>query len=442
VSFDGMWAELDPIGRMPSGGYRRFAWTAADAVLREWFAATAARCGLAVAVDAAGNQWAWWGDPDRDGPGVVTGSHLDSVPDGGAFDGPLGLVSGFAAINELRARGFVPRRPLGIVNFVDEEGARFGMACVGSRLLTGALPAVDALGLRDADGITLAEARQAAGHHREHLGPDLEALHRIGRFVELHIEQGRGLVSTRSPVGLGRAIWPHGRWRVEIPGAANHAGTTPLADRHDAMLDYARLVVAARDLAAAHRALATCGKVRVTPNGVNAIPAHVTGWVDVRAHTVGQVQSVVDGVTSRAGATGGTILRESWTDETIFDPTLRGQIATVLGTQSAAGNGALAVSATNRDGTGTQFPADDGGISLLDPGASHDAGGLAAAGIPLLDTGAGHDAGILSAAGIPSAMIFVRNPTGVSHSPEEHADSADCLAGVTALTRVLELLAS
>ena len=109
-------------------------------MLREWFAGEAAARGLALTTDRAGNQWAWWGDPDAT-PGVVTGSHLDSVPGGGAFDGPLGVVSGFAALDALRATGVSPGRPLGIANFVDEEGARFGVACAGSRLITGALDA-------------------------------------------------------------------------------------------------------------------------------------------------------------------------------------------------------------------------------------------------------------------------------------------------------------
>src|SRR5664279_64163 len=126
-----MWAELEPIGRQPdTGGYRRFAWTREDAALREWFAAACAARGLDLTTDRAGNQWAWWGDPDAAAaggrPGVVTGSHLDSVPDGGAFDGPLGVVSALAAVDALRAEGFVPSRPLGVVRFVDEEGARFG----------------------------------------------------------------------------------------------------------------------------------------------------------------------------------------------------------------------------------------------------------------------------------------------------------------------------
>src|SRR5580765_4258962 len=157
ASMDGMWADLLPVGRDgTSGGYRRYAWTPSDLACREWFAGEAARRGLDLVVDRNGNQWAWWGDPDADGPGVVTGSHLDSVPDGGAYDGPLGIVSAFAAIDVLRARGWSPAKPVGVAAFTDEEGARFGIACTGSRLLTGVLDPDRARSLTDSDGNTLA----------------------------------------------------------------------------------------------------------------------------------------------------------------------------------------------------------------------------------------------------------------------------------------------
>lgn len=121
-SFDRMWADLAPIGRNPAtGGYERFAWTREDHTLREWFAGECGARGLEVVRDRAGNQWAWWGDPDAR-PGIVLGSHLDSVADGGAFDGPLGVVSALAALDALRDNGFTPRMPLGIANFADEEG--------------------------------------------------------------------------------------------------------------------------------------------------------------------------------------------------------------------------------------------------------------------------------------------------------------------------------
>ena len=155
--------------------------TAADLSMREWFSGECATRGLDLTEDRMGNQWAWWGDPDSSSPGgVATGSHLDSVPDGGAFDGPLGVVSALAAIDRLRADGFVPHRPIGVVNFVDEEGARFGVSCAGSRVITGVLSPDRARALRDADGISMAEAMRLAGRQPDQLGPDPEALARVG----------------------------------------------------------------------------------------------------------------------------------------------------------------------------------------------------------------------------------------------------------------------
>lgn len=393
--FGSMWSELAGVGRdATSGGYRRFAWTRVDADLREWFAGECAVRGLDLTEDRMGNQWAWWGDPDAaPGQGVVTGSHLDSVPDGGAFDGPLGVVSALAAVDALRARGLRPARPIAVVNFVDEEGARFGVACAGSRVITGALPADRARGLTDIDGVSMAEALSTAGRTPEAIGPDPETLGRIGVFVELHVEQGRGLVDTGQAVAVGSEIWPHGRWRLDFTGEANHAGTTPLEHRRDAMLGFAGTVLAARSAATAHGCLATIGKVAVRPGGVNAIPAAVTGWLDARGSDVSAVRAAVADVAAAAATSGGTLTEESWTAATRFDAGLAARLSRVLG-------GAL-----------------------------------------LLGTGAGHDAGILANAGVASAMLFVRNPSGVSHSPEEWAERDDCLAGVDALTEVVADLA-
>jgi N-carbamoyl-L-amino-acid hydrolase len=395
MTFDAMWSVLEPIGREAStGGYRRYAWTGVDAALREWFAGEAAARGLDLVVDRAGNQWAWWGDPDAavaaGRPGVVIGSHLDSVPDGGAFDGPLGVVSALAAVDALRAGGLAPSRPIGVVSLIDEEGARFGIACAGSRLITGRLDADRARGLRDSDGVTMAEAMTAAGHDTDKVGPDDEALRRVWTFVELHVEQGRGLVDLGRPVAVGSAIWPHGRWRLDLDGEANHAGTTRLEDRHDPMLSLAATVLAARAAASAHGCVATVGKVQVEPGGVNAIPSRVTAWLDARGPREAGVRAVVQAVASESGA---TAVEESWTPETTFDPQLVQRLS-----------------------------------GLLDDA-------------PVLGTGAGHDAGILAGAGIPAAMLFVRNPTGISHSPAEFAERDDCHRGVEALTRVVEELA-
>jgi N-carbamoyl-L-amino-acid hydrolase len=394
--FDALWADLERVGRQgSSGGYRRFAWTPTDAALREWFTGAAQERGLDVTSDRAGNLWAWWGDPDADGPGLVVGSHLDSVPDGGAFDGPLGVVSALAALDVLRARGWTPQRPLGVAVFSDDVGARCGVPGAGSSINTGALAADRARSLRDADGTTTAAAMTAAGHDPDQVVPDERALRRIATFVELHVEQGKSLVDARegegAPVGVASSIWPHGRWRLDMRGRADHAGTTRLADRDDPMLALAAVVGTARSAAERYAALATVGKLAVEPNGVNAIPSAVTAWLDARGPVERDVRAVVAAVGVAAGS---EPVEESWTPPTDFDAALRDRLAALLGEDGA--------------------PA------------------------PVLPTGAGHDAGILSAAGVPTAMLFVRNPTGVSHSPHEHADPDDCHRGVDALVRVLE----
>ncbi|WP_399885881.1 allantoate amidohydrolase [Streptomyces sp. BBFR51] len=403
MSFHSMWAELLPVGRSSaSGGYRRYAWTGADTDCRTWFQEQAEARGLAYENDRNGNQWAWLGDPAA-GNAVVTGSHLDSVPDGGAFDGPLGVVSAFAALDELRGRGARFTRPLGIVNFGDEEGARFGLACVGSRLTAGALTVEQAHRLTDGDGITLPQAMESAGYDPGTLGPDPERLARIGAFVELHVEQGRALDLSGDRIGIASAIWPHGRWRFDFRGEANHAGTTRLADRHDPMLSYAETVLAARREAELAGAVATFGKITVEPNGVNAIPSLVRGWLDSRAADQPSLDTVVTGIekAAREYATAHgvdlDVVRESFTPVVEFDHVLRDELARILDTRTDLK-------------------------------------------VPVLGTGAGHDAGILSDR-VPTAMLFVRNPTGVSHSPAEHAAEDDCVAGVSALADVLEGLA-
>ncbi|WP_371647024.1 allantoate amidohydrolase [Streptomyces mirabilis] len=407
MTFHSMWAELLPIGRSSaSGGYRRFAWTGADADCRAWFRAQAESRGLRYELDRNGNQWAWLGDP-AEGDAVVTGSHLDSVPDGGAFDGPLGVVSSFAALDELRARKAEFTRPLAIVNFGDEEGARFGLACVGSRLAAGQLTVEQAHRLTDGDGITLPQAMERAGYDPDTIGPDPERLARIGAFVELHVEQGRALDLSGDQVGIASAIWPHGRWRFDFRGEANHAGTTRLVDRRDPMLSYAETVLAARREAQLAGAVATFGKISVEPNGVNAIPSLVRGWLDSRAADQATLDTVVTGVEKAAREYAEAqgveldVVRESFTPVVEFEHALRDELASILG----------------KDGEG--------------------AAGLT---VPVLGTGAGHDAGILSGT-VPTAMLFVRNPTGVSHSPAEYAAEDDCVAGVTALADVLEGLA-
>ncbi len=395
--FAALWRSLLPIGRVGrDGGYLRRSWTRADLDCREWFTEEALDRELEVETDGNGNLWAWWGAPEA-GDAVVTGSHLDSVPHGGAYDGPLGVVSALLAVDELRERGATPHRPIGLVVFTEEEGSRFGLACLGSRLLTGALDPARARQLTDRDGVTLAEAMGATGEDPATLGADPVRLARIGAFVELHVEQGRALADLNTPVGVASAIWPHGRWRMDFTGEGNHAGTTAMADRRDPMLTFAYAVLAANKEARVQGAHATVGRVEVAPNATNAIPASVTAWLDARAADQATLTSLVDAferkVTERAGRdrTGFTLTAESASPLVEFQAALRDRLAARLKA-------------------------------------------------PVLPTGAGHDAGVL-AAHVPAAMLFVRNPTGVSHAPAEHATDVDCALGVTALADVLEELA-
>ncbi|KRE94348.1 Zn-dependent hydrolase [Nocardioides sp. Soil774] len=390
-----MWRDLAPVGRSASsGGYFRQPWTSAESELRAWFAEACAARGLAVETDGIGNQVAWWSPPSASGPGVLTGSHLDSVLDGGAYDGPLGVVSALAAVDVMRERGVTPARPLGLSVFVEEEGSRFGRACLGSRLVTGATTWEQARELRDRDGVFLADAVHAAG-----LDPagGLLSLEGVGTFVELHVEQGRDLVDRGTAVGLASQIWPHGRYRFDFAGQANHAGTTRMEDRHDPMLTYAMTALAANKQARLAGQRATFGRLQVEPNGTNAVPSLVTAWLDARASSDDALAEMVEAIerqaVDRAGRDGTslTVTAESVSGSVAFDADLAARLA-------ALGDW------------------------------------------PVIPTQAGHDAGILSDAGVPTAMVFVRNPTGVSHSPDEHAETPDCLAGVEALADVLEEL--
>jgi len=389
-----MLSEIADIGRDPhTGGYRRYAWNDADMALREWFVSSADARGLDVHEDGNGNQFAWSGSPEA-GNALMIGSHLDSVPDGGAYDGPLGVVSSFAALDQLG--DFEPNRPIVIANFADEEGARFGIACAGSQLLSGVLDADKALGLKDSDGITMAEALTSRGRDPRAVGADPALLARIGTFVELHVEQGKSLIHSGDAVGVASAIWPHGRFRFDFCGEANHAGATAMRDRRDPMITYAATVLAAQRLAAESGARATFGKLLVEPGATNAIPSRVTAWLDARADAEPLLASVVDELVEAAevaASLGGTTVgftTESLSPAVDFDVPLRDELA-----------------------------------ALLDA--------------PLLPTGAGHDAGVLSER-IPTAMLFVRNPTGISHSPVEFAEDADCRAGVDALAEVIRAL--
>jgi N-carbamoyl-L-amino-acid hydrolase len=401
-------AEISEVGRdARRGGYSRHVFDENELWLREWFAGHAGKLGLTVLPDGNGNLWAWWGSA---GPGaVLAGSHLDSVPGGGALDGPLGVASALAAVSRLTGDGAVPSRPLAVVVFAEEEGSRFGRACLGSRLAAGQADPSVVRGLRDSSGIAFEQAARYAGIDPAGLGPVSWAAD-AACFVELHVEQGRGLIDLRRPVAIGTSILAHGRWKLEFSGQGNHAGTTRMDRRRDPVVAAARTVLAARDLGLAADTVsddnskmraavrATVGRAELIPGGTNVIASSATAWLDARAHSDDALAALVReiGAAARdaAAAEGCTVemSQESLSPLVEFDAGLRDRIAALL------------------------------------PGA------------PLLATGAGHDAGVLAEL-MPTAMLFVRNPTGVSHAPEEGATDEDCRAGVDALVMVLRDLA-
>lgn len=393
--FASAWSDLAGLGRdHRRGGYSRHLFDDGEMQMREWFTAQANRRGLDVEVDRNGNIWAWWGTP---GPGaVVTGSHLDSVPGGGAFDGPLGVVSALLALDELRVRQVTPEKPVAVVCFAEEEGGRFGLPCLGSRLMTGAADPDHVRRLHDPDGTSFVDAARRVGFDAAGMGRDPGRLANIGAFLELHVEQGRLLQAAdpHSAIGIGSQIVAHGRWRITVTGEGNHAGTTHPADRHDPMLPAAAAVLAARRILGLHDgAVATIGRLQPNPGGTNVIASSVDAWLDARhgsaADTAALVDEIVAAVREEAEVEGCSVVvhRESLSDQVMFDPALTVDLATVLNA-------------------------------------------------PVVPTGAGHDAGIL-AASVPSTMLFVRNPTGVSHAPGEFAETADCLVGIEALADAL-----
>jgi N-carbamoyl-L-amino-acid hydrolase len=404
------WDVMDLLGQIAGlgadpvrGGYSRHVFEPAEMELRAWFTRCARALGLAAEPDRNGNIWAYWGQ--RGGGTIAVGSHLDSVPGGGALDGPLGVASALSAVARLQSDRVTPARPVAVVAFAEEEGSRFGVACLGSRLMTGAISAEAAARLTDAAGITFAAAAATAlnpvGADPAGIGRDDERLAELAAFVELHVEQGRALADLGAPVAVASGILAHGRWRLRFAGEGNHAGATVMAGRRDPVVAAAAAILAARAIAAGHddpargrHARATVGRLVPVPGGTNVIASRADVWLDLRADTgeatralLGEVRAAAEDAAASFGCQL-EVTEESYADAVTFDPALRDRLRLVLG------------------------------------------------GPPVLATGAGHDAGVLAAA-LPTAMLFVRNPTGVSHSPFETASDEDCRAGVDALTAVL-----
>jgi beta-ureidopropionase / N-carbamoyl-L-amino-acid hydrolase len=382
-------ADLIPIGFDDSSGTTRLAWTREDEEAAGWFARRAAAIGRRMERDPAGNLWAV---PDTPGPWWAAGSHLDSVREGGRFDGALGVAAAFAVAEHA---------PIAVISFADEEGARFNTPTFGSRALVGRLDIDDAVAREDERGVTLGDAMAGAGVDPERLADAPACLERLRGFLELHVDQTRDVAAARMPAGVVTRLAARMRLQVGLAGRADHAGTTPREERHDALAAAARVIVRA-DADAARRLgmVFTAARIEVEPNAPTTVPAAARLWLDARAPAAETVQSWREAVEGEAA-----------------------QVAAEAGVELDLRTAAWS--------TGTEFP-----------GAVRDA--LAAGlrpGAPRLVCYAGHDAGVI-AERRPAGMVLVRNETGISHSPAEEVSLEDAAVAANALLAAVEELAS
>jgi beta-ureidopropionase / N-carbamoyl-L-amino-acid hydrolase len=376
-------AELAAIGRTDTG-WNRVAWTPLEVEAQRWFSAAAESVGLEVRQDGAGSVWAVTPDAD-DGAWTCAGSHLDTQPDGGAYDGALGVVCALEAAAAILESGVERRRPMAVVSFVDEEGARFRTACFASLAITGRLDIDEALA-------AMGGAEAIHGVTRESLIESRRQLARVESYLEVHVEQGKALVDRGLALGIADVLTPRQRWRAVFTGESDHAGTRAMEGRRDALVAAAPFILAVSEEARARpNAVGTVGRIEIAPGSTNSIPGRVACLLDVRAREAATIDELVAAL--RARFPEAELTRESRNDGAAFDADLR---------------------------------------QALHAGAERRS--IAAGDLPSY---AGHDAGIL-APHVPAAMLFVRNPTGASHTPAESASDEDCVAAAQVLTDALE----
>jgi allantoate deiminase len=384
----------------PGEGITRAAWSPVHMEALRWFRARLAEAGLDSSLDTAGNVIGRW--QAGDGSVLALGSHLDSVPNGGRFDGTLGTLSSLAAVELLRERGFTPSRPIWVIAFMDEEGTRFGASMFGSRAFVGE-ELSEYLGHADAGGVTVAEAMSQAGLEPADVA-SARAIDDLGQFIELHVEQGRVLEEAGIEIGIVTGIVGLLQAQVELHGEEDHAGATPMRARRDALAGSARIMLSLREQARSLRdATLTVGKVSVRPGAYNVIPGYCSFSVDFRAADPDQF------------ATLRSLLEE--TVQTIA--TAEGLVAEIHLTDQIA-----------------PAPLDEGLLSALEGAAEHEG-----ASHMRLPSGAGHDTQVL-APYVPSAMLFVPSRRGVSHSPAEQTRPEHCELGARVLARAVELLSA
>jgi N-carbamoyl-L-amino-acid hydrolase len=381
-------SDLVPIGLDETGATTRLAWTREDEEAAGWFARRAAAIGRRMARDGAGNLWAV---PDTPAPWWAVGSHLDSVREGGRFDGALGVAAAFAVAEHA---------PVAVISFADEEGARFNTPTFGSRALVGRLDVDDAIARLDEHGVTLGDAMADAGVDPAGLADAPKWLDRLRGFLELHVDQTRDVAASHAPAGVVTRLAARLRLQVSLAGRADHAGTTPREERHDALAAAARLIVRGDTEAAARLGMVfTAARIEVEPNAPTTVPSAARVWLDARAPEAETV--------------------ESWREAIVAEAERVAQEAGVtLDLRTAAWS------------PGTEFPDDVRAALLL---------GLRAP-KPRVVCYAGHDAGVIAAVR-PAGMVLVRNETGVSHSPEEEVSLEDAAVGANAVLRAVEELA-
>lgn len=393
--------ELSRPGRLPSGGMYRGVytpeWAEACEIVAGWYAAA----GLTVRRDAVGNLFGRLGGPDPT-PAFLTGSHIDTVRQGGRYDGALGIIAGYLAVRTLAERFGTPRRPVEAMVTCEEEGSRYHANFWGTRALTGRIDPAEPDCQFDAAGISLADAMRSRG-----LDPAALASCRrddIAGFIELHIEQGRSLESASDQIGVVETITGIRHLAVTVEGQADHAGTTPLDLRRDAALAAAEMTVAIANAAAAlgRPAVATVGRIETEPGVVNIVAGRARFTVDAR-HP---------------------------------DPAIKSRLLAAIEERCRT-------IAENR-GVSVEFetlidvdpaPLADDLVAVID-GATESLGYSRRR----MVSGAGHDAQVM-AKSFPAAMIFVPSRDGRSHTPEEYTAPEDAARGIEVLTATLYRLA-
>ena len=275
---------LGGISEAPPPVTTRIVFTEADLRARDFVKGLCREIGLVIREDAVGNTFARWDGEDRNVPAVATGSHIDAIPNAGRFDGTVGVLGALESIRALKRCGFRPRRSIELITFTSEEPTRFGIGCLGSRLMGGALDETNAAQLKDRSGASLDQARTAAGF----AGPLSSVRLSSGAysaFVELHIEQGPILEARKLEIGVVTAIAAPASLRISIEGEGGHAGAVLMPDRRDAFLGAAEIALAVESAARSSGAIdtvATVGVCDVFPGAVNSIPNRVRIEVDAR----------------------------------------------------------------------------------------------------------------------------------------------------------------